>query len=930
MPDENTLAQAWEEQNQKDASEEDTGLEAVKQFQSKQQDHTCMMPRDMAGDVVVNNESFPVNGSLKPHQPNDFVKIAPGEGKIPDLRMRDEHMDVKAFPRHHPSGHFGLNHIREFKLSPSQYFNQRLMNEDERFSKDAFYVFMAAAFVERHGLEQQINIAGVKGKSKNLGDGKKQVSLNDMFDVFKKIKGTPKYWQTARNELVAKVKQLGPFHMFYTLSCGEMRWTEVFLSLLRRKGFNVVIPDNWNGTDSTILVEGKELWDYVNNEMSDKQHDLFKEYTFLIARLFDARVKSFIKNILLGRGKDKVEISHYSYRVEFQARGQPHIHGVSWIAKHELESRGIEGELMDNETAALKLVDELVTCSLPDDNDNLRQIVKEVQKHKDTPSCLKYNGFCRYGFPRLPSARTLLARPLEETHPEMSEEDRKALKDRATEVLERAKKLLSDDNFNEEMSLKDFITEIGAKDQTEYETFLSISERGKVLILKRTCKERNINNYNAEMITAWNANMDLQLVVDPYAVISYIASYMNKEETQTTPFLREAVFQSAGKETKERLYALRDAYISHRQVGLSEAVYKVNSNLRLKDSNLTCIFVGTGFPENRSVFFRKVRDEEGNENVEEEEDNSESESDEDTETEPPPQSTEWKIENKQGTYKEAKGVIDRYEMRPKYLEEICLAQFAISYVFASKVPKRIIFDEDGCSNEYSDRTIFDQEKNLPKYLSLKDGLGKMRLRFTPAILRIHTSKKKKGHEQQYSELLLFSNWRDEVEEFHPEDMEKCILEYNSRITKIRSNKETIYPGEGTIDILENLDMTTDRPAHIFDTLDSQRQQEADEDLAVGAVDDPEYETFGYTGNIGQESNSKHESNSNLESSKYRKIEMASDDEMKFLTRRLVAEQLDILRKVVGHCKDILKSQNNITHIVKPLRIVVLGGAGKKL
>ena len=119
-------------------------------------------------------------------------------------------------------------------------------------------------------------------------------------------------------------------------------------------------------------------------------------------------------------------------------------------------------------------------------------------------------------------------------------------------------------------------------------------------------------------------------------------------------------------------------------------------------------------------------------------------------------------------------------------------------------------------------------------------------------------------------------------------------------------------------------MTTDRPAHIFDTLDSQRQQEADEDLAAGAVDDPEFETFGYTGNLGQESNSNHES------SKYRKIDMANDDEIKFLTRRLVPEQLDILREVTGHCKDILKSQNNIAHVVKPLRIVVLGGAGKKL
>merc|ERR1711884_542142 len=101
------------------------------------------------------------------------------------------------------------------------------------------------------------------------------------------------------------------------------------------------------------------------------------------------------------------------------------------------------------------------------------------------------------------------------------------------------------------------------------------------------------------MILAWNANMDIQLVVDPYAIISYIASYMNKDETQTTPFLREALHASAGKTAKEKLKALKEAYLSHRQVGASEAVYKIIPSFKLKDSNITCVFVATGFPKNR-------------------------------------------------------------------------------------------------------------------------------------------------------------------------------------------------------------------------------------------------------------------------------------------------------------------------------------------
>merc|ERR1711884_368409 len=119
------------------------------------------------------------------------------------------------------------------------------------------------------------------------------------------------------------------FHVFYTSSCGEMRWTEVFICLLRKKGYDIEIPDNWNGNEAELKVAGTglELWEFINGITPDSKNDLFKDYTLLITRLFDARVKSFIKNILMEGGKGKIPLKFYSYRVEFQARGMPHIHG---------------------------------------------------------------------------------------------------------------------------------------------------------------------------------------------------------------------------------------------------------------------------------------------------------------------------------------------------------------------------------------------------------------------------------------------------------------------------------------------------------------------------------------------------------------------------------------------------------------------------
>ena len=36
----------------------------------------------------------------------------------------------------------------------------------------------------------------------------------------------------------------------------------------------------------------------------------------------------------------------------------------------------------------------------------------------------------------------------------------------------------------------------------------------------------------------------------------------------------------------------------------------------------------------------------------------------------------------------------------------------------------------------------------------------------------------------------------------------------------------------------------------------------------------------------------------------------------------------ILRQVVGYCKDVVRSQKNLTHMVDPLGLIIHGGAGE--
>ena len=117
-----------------------------------------------------------------------------GQGKIPSNLMRQKHWDALAYPRHYPSGKWGLHHERQQKLSNQLYFQQRIMNRDERFSTDLSFIFAAQQFVERGKIESQISLAGRKGVS-NVVNGVKKVFLSDVFNFLKTIRGSPKYWK---------------------------------------------------------------------------------------------------------------------------------------------------------------------------------------------------------------------------------------------------------------------------------------------------------------------------------------------------------------------------------------------------------------------------------------------------------------------------------------------------------------------------------------------------------------------------------------------------------------------------------------------------------------------------------------------------------------------------------------------------------------
>jgi hypothetical protein len=114
---------------------------------------------------------------------------------------------------------------------------------------------------------------------------------------------------------------------------------------------------------------------------------IIQKETFLVTRMFDTRIKSFVKNVLMNQGPKGMHLKTYMYRVEFQGRLAPHIHGCAWMKDDAIRPYLIEGSSVYTEEIP-DLINKFVSCSLPSDEQD-RKVVEALQSHKCTKTCKK-------------------------------------------------------------------------------------------------------------------------------------------------------------------------------------------------------------------------------------------------------------------------------------------------------------------------------------------------------------------------------------------------------------------------------------------------------------------------------------------------------------------------------------------------------------
>ena len=231
----------------------------------------------------------------------NLIEIAPGEDKNTKHILFDKKCEELAFPKIFFKGKFGYTYPREHYLTPTRYFNQRLLNFSQTFASNSDYIFFAQSVLQQKNFNDQINIAMKKvtgqltaGMFANYNESVRRFVSNDQGFLFmNQIKETPAYWKKFQREVLAMVKQLGCPTFFLTLSCADLRWNELIEIISKLNSLGLTKED----------VEGLNYFERCN---------VLNSNAVLLARHFQHRVEIFFKEVLIIRDGPLEKVKYYA------------------------------------------------------------------------------------------------------------------------------------------------------------------------------------------------------------------------------------------------------------------------------------------------------------------------------------------------------------------------------------------------------------------------------------------------------------------------------------------------------------------------------------------------------------------------------------------------------------------------------------------
>ena len=309
------------------------------------------------------------------------------------------------------------------------------------------------------------------------------------------------------------------------------------------------------------------------------------------------------------------------------------------------------------------------------------------------------------------------------------------------------------------MTFVEFLKKLDLTEQ-QYIKAIRLSLKHSTLLLKRSPSEIRINCYNPHLLKAWQANMDIQFVLDPYACAVYILSYITKGQRGMSKLLRKACEEAkeGNKNIVSKVRHIGNKFLNAVEISAQEAVYLV-LQMPLRRSSREFQFINTSDPDERTFLLKSINKIKGL----------------------PDNSIDIESDN----------VIKRYQQRPKQMENVCLADLVAWYNCKSESnEQRHLKTSSPCADDYLPESIIDdnldddvcdleQTSENDKY-EMKGGITLVK-RQKPRIIRSVRFNKNKDPENYYREqIMLYTAWRNETT-----DLLKDFQTYQDRFEVVK-------------------------------------------------------------------------------------------------------------------------------------------------
>ncbi|XP_052809481.1 uncharacterized protein LOC128237946 [Mya arenaria] len=814
-----------------------------------------------------------------------ILSIAPGENKIPMSILMDTNFEEMSFPSLFPTGQFGFRAERPVKLTAKKYFQERLLDASTIFARDVEYLFVAQTIIERQQIQDSMSVALRKTYTADENEQltasivrdtslvKKYLLKDQAYRYLQPVRGSPPYWQKVQLKLLSAIKQFGIFTWFFTLSAADLRWYDTIQEILSQKGI-----------EKTEAAIDAMTW--------EQKCDILRSNPVSAARHFQFRLDLFMKDMILSDSQPLGHVRHFFYRIEFQQRGSPHAHGVLWID----DAPDVEHSKPEDVS---EFIDKYVQCSLPAGNEDpeLFALVNQVQRHSHTASCRKSGKQCRFGFPRPLSSKTILSKPpdLSETLPHLIPVLRQKNLKIAGVVNEFLEKTENLENMTYEEVLK--ACQLPAN---VYQEALSKSASSPKVYLKRDPNSVNINNYNASLLSAWQANLDVQFVTDPYACIQYVVSYITKDEREMGSLLHAVAKESAQDTIKEQMKKCGQAFLNSRSVTAQEAANRA-LGLPLYKSNFSTVWIPTGLPSQRISLLK-------------------------------PSYVLQRLDDMDNDVFVC-GIADKYSKRPGVLEMWCLAQFATWYEPTQKDKVQSDFQPDILTDHYNigENAVDTSVEDAPKVIKvqLPSSVCVMRKRKKQCVIRFHKFSQEKQPESHYhSQLYLFLPWRNEIEDLQ-DRYDSYEESYNNHKLTIEKCRSTLFRHEKLVEAAFEQLQAEDQPREAWNQLAAENQQEEYDAEDEGVALDEDHAIL-HPGD--QENLSVNISTPAKDCVQGLAIESMTsvlpyNDYCRHV-RTLNTEQYQVFQVILNWCVRYMQSVNNTTvQKPDPIHLFISGGAG---